>query len=40
MEMQQNASRDAWTEDHTEQRLNEIMVAIRQRCRGVAYRHS
>jgi glutamate dehydrogenase (NADP+) len=32
LEMQQNASRDAWTEDYTEQRLTEIMVAIHQRC--------
>ena len=34
LEMQQNASRDAWTEDYTEQRLTEIRVAIHQRCRG------
>ncbi|MCW2803048.1 MAG: glutamate dehydrogenase [Propionibacteriaceae bacterium] len=32
LEMQQNASRDAWTENYTEQRLTEIMVAIHQRC--------
>jgi glutamate dehydrogenase (NADP+) len=32
LEMQQNASRDAWSENYTEQRLTEIMVAIHQRC--------
>jgi glutamate dehydrogenase (NADP+) len=32
LEMQQNASRDAWTEEYTEQRLTEIMIAIHQRC--------
>jgi glutamate dehydrogenase (NADP+) len=36
LEMQQNASRDAWTEHFTEQRLTEIMVAIHQRCRETA----
>lgn len=32
LEMQQNASRDAWTFEHTEQRLQEIMVHIHQSC--------
>ncbi len=32
LEMQQNASRDAWTFEYTEQRLAEIMVGIHQRC--------
>jgi glutamate dehydrogenase (NADP+) len=32
LEMQQNASRDAWTFEHTEQRLAEIMTGIHQRC--------
>ena len=32
LEMQQNASRDAWTFEHTEQRLAEIMRGIHQRC--------
>jgi len=32
LEMQQNASRDAWTFDHTEQRLEEIMRGIHDRC--------
>ncbi len=36
LEMQQNASRDAWTEQFTEQRLTDIMVAIHQRCRDTA----
>ena len=36
LEMQQNASRDAWTEEFTEQRLTDIMVAIHQRCRDTA----
>jgi glutamate dehydrogenase (NADP+) len=36
LEMQQNASRDAWTEEFTEQRLTDIMVAIHQRCRETA----
>jgi glutamate dehydrogenase (NADP+) len=31
LEMQQNASRDAWTFEHTEQRLAEIMRGIHQR---------
>jgi glutamate dehydrogenase (NADP+) len=40
LEMQQNASRDAWTEDYTEQRLTEIMVAIHQRCVKTADEYS
>ena len=32
LEMQQNASRDAWTFEHTEQRLSEIMRDIHRRC--------
>mgnify|MGYP000947235924 CR=1 FL=1 len=32
LEMQQNASRDAWTFDYTEQRLAEIMQRIHQTC--------
>lgn len=32
LEMQQNASRDSWTFEFTEQRLAEIMVSIHERC--------
>jgi glutamate dehydrogenase (NADP+) len=32
LEMQQNASRDAWTFEHTEARLQEIMKRIHQNC--------
>ena len=32
LEMQQNASRDSWTFEHTETRLGEIMRAIHDRC--------
>jgi glutamate dehydrogenase (NADP+) len=32
LEMQQNASRDAWTFEYTEQRLADIMTGIHQRC--------
>ena len=32
LEMQQNASRDSWTFEHTEARLNDIMVGIHDRC--------
>ena len=32
LEMQQNASRDSWSFDHTEQRLAEIMRGIHDRC--------
>ncbi len=36
LEMQQNASRDAWTFEHTEQRLQEIMSRIHQDCHAAA----
>ena len=36
LEMQQNASRDSWTHDHTEQRLAEIMGGIHERCAAAA----
>lgn len=36
LEMQQNASRDSWTFEHTEQRLTEIMVSIHDRCAHTA----
>ena len=36
LEMQQNASRDSWTHDHTEQRLSEIMRGIEERCAATA----
>jgi glutamate dehydrogenase (NADP+) len=32
LEMQQNASRDSWTFEHTEERLAEIMAGIHERC--------
>lgn len=32
LEMQQNASRDAWSFEHTERRLHEIMVEIHRSC--------
>jgi glutamate dehydrogenase (NADP+) len=32
LEMQQNASRNSWTFEHTEQRLATIMEAIHRRC--------
>ncbi|MDR1427073.1 MAG: NADP-specific glutamate dehydrogenase [Bifidobacteriaceae bacterium] len=32
LEMQQNASRDSWSFDHTESRLGEIMRSIHNRC--------
>jgi glutamate dehydrogenase (NADP+) len=32
LEMQQNASRDSWSFEHTEQRLAEIMVGIHDHC--------
>ena len=34
--MQQNASRDAWTFAHSEQKLHEIMTAIHRRCHETA----
>jgi glutamate dehydrogenase (NADP+) len=36
LEMQQNASRDSWTFEYTEQRLSEIMAGIYQRCAETA----
>jgi glutamate dehydrogenase (NADP+) len=32
LEMQQNASRDSWSFEHTEQRLSDIMRGIHDRC--------
>ncbi|HEY0888811.1 MAG TPA: NADP-specific glutamate dehydrogenase [Nocardioides sp.] len=32
LEMQQNASRDSWSFAHTEERLQDIMIGIHQRC--------
>jgi glutamate dehydrogenase (NADP+) len=32
LEMQQNASRDAWSFEHTEQRLHEVMINIHRDC--------
>ncbi len=36
LEMQQNASRDRWTFEHTEQRLSEIMTGIHDLCSQTA----
>jgi glutamate dehydrogenase (NADP+) len=36
LEMQQNASRDAWTFEHSEQRLHDIMRKIHQNCHDTA----
>jgi glutamate dehydrogenase (NADP+) len=36
LEMQQNASRDSWTFEHTEERLAEIMRGIHERCAQTA----
>lgn len=36
LEMQQNASRDAWTFEHTEERLATIMAGIHDRCAETA----
>ena len=36
LEMQQNASRDSWSFDHTEERLAEIMVGIHDHCFATA----
>ena len=36
LEMQQNASRDSWSHDHTEARLDEIMRGIHERCAAAA----
>jgi glutamate dehydrogenase (NADP+) len=32
LEMQQNASRDTWTFDYTQKRLEEIMIDIHKNC--------
>jgi glutamate dehydrogenase (NADP+) len=36
LEMQQNASRDSWTHEYTEQRLSQIMAGIHERCAAAA----
>ncbi|WP_121254729.1 NADP-specific glutamate dehydrogenase [Nocardioides ferulae] len=36
LEMQQNASRDSWSFEHTEERLREIMVGVHERCAAAA----
>ncbi|MDR7234098.1 NADP-specific glutamate dehydrogenase [Agrococcus sediminis] len=36
LEMQQNASRDSWTFEHTDERLHEIMKGIHDRCAETA----
>ncbi|ACZ31314.1 Glutamate dehydrogenase (NADP(+)) [Xylanimonas cellulosilytica DSM 15894] len=36
LEMQQNASRDSWTFDHTEERLLQIMTGIHDQCLATA----
>ncbi len=36
LEMQQNASRDSWSHDYTEQRLANIMAGIHDRCASAA----
>ena len=36
LEMQQNASRDSWTFEHTENRLQSIMIGIHDRCAATA----
>ena len=36
LEMQQNASRDSWSFEHTEQRLQSIMVGVHDRCAAAA----
>ncbi|HET8589149.1 MAG TPA: NADP-specific glutamate dehydrogenase [Nakamurella sp.] len=36
LEMQQNASRDAWSFDYTEQRLSAIMTGVHERCAAAA----
>ncbi|WP_288027597.1 NADP-specific glutamate dehydrogenase, partial [Arthrobacter sp.] len=36
LEMQQNASRDSWSFEHTEERLTDIMVGIHDRCAATA----
>lgn len=39
LEMQQNASRDSWSFDHTEARLTEIMVNIHENCAETAKKY-
>ena len=39
LEMQQNASRDAWSEEFTEARLTDIMVGIHERCAVTAEKY-
>jgi glutamate dehydrogenase (NADP+) len=39
LEMQQNASRDSWTFEHTEARLQEIMRDVHDQCRETAERY-
>lgn len=34
--MQQNASRDSLTSEHTEERLHDIMIGIHERCWATA----
>ncbi len=36
LEMQQNASRDSWSFEHTEERLHDIMIGIHERCWATA----
>ena len=36
LEMQQNASRDSWGFEHTEERLHDIMIGIHERCWATA----
>jgi glutamate dehydrogenase (NADP+) len=36
LEMQQNASRDSWSFEHSEERLTEIMRSIHRRCADTA----
>ena len=36
LEMQQNASRDSWSFEYSEQRLREIMSHVHERCRATA----
>jgi len=39
LEMQQNASRDSWSFEYTEQRLAEIMEGVHERCATAAERY-
>ncbi|MCZ4553909.1 glutamate dehydrogenase, partial [Gordonia rubripertincta] len=36
LEMQQNASRDSWTFEHTDSRLAQIMASVHERCAHTA----